>query len=132
MVVAEFDGEHAADVVATLSGGLADTPVDVLDVGRVEFGNLRQCGGNHLARELVGADVLQGPLPGAADRGAGMGDNHGFRHVAQITGPRDAADRAPSGAGGYPGRGVTNGRKTSSTISSSVSSATGASVIITS
>ena len=88
MVESELDGEDTADVVATLTTGLTDAPVDVLDVFGIEFRDFREERGNHLAREFVRPDVFEGSLTGAADRGAGMGNDDGFSHVKHVTARR--------------------------------------------
>ena len=66
-VVAELNGDDSGDVEARLTGGLAATEHEVVDLGGVEFGDLCQRGGNHLSCEVIRADVLERTLHCAAD-----------------------------------------------------------------
>ena len=68
------------DVVAGLAGRLAAAQDHVLDVAPVERRHLVQHGVDDERREVVGPQVLQRPLHGPADRGAGGRDDHGFGH----------------------------------------------------
>ena len=129
VVEAEFDAEHAGDVVAALAAGLADSPVDVFDFLGVELGDLGEKCGDDLAREFVGANVFEGSLSGTADRGAGMGNDDSFRHVKHVTGQLGCQMSRichSSERGAFDAvSGWTRGKKTSSTMVRRTSSDTG-------
>ena len=78
VVVAEQGGDHAGHVEALLAAGQAAAQVEVVDVARVELRHLVQGGPDDRGGEVVGAQLAQGALGGAADRGAGGGDDDGF------------------------------------------------------
>ena len=98
VVHAEQDGDDAAHVVALLAAGQAAAEHQVVDVGRVERGHLVQRGADDGGGEVVGPEVLQRPLEGAADGGAGGGDDDGFGHGSSTM------RRAPADGGRASGR----------------------------
>ena len=61
-MVAEFDGDRAADVEPGLAGGLPAAHDQVVDLARVEGRDLVQGGADHLRRQIVGPHVGQRPL----------------------------------------------------------------------
>ena len=71
------DARHVGPVPA---GGLGTAPVEVLDQRRVELGDLGQGRGDHLHRQVVGADLLERALERAPDGRAGGRDDDGFGH----------------------------------------------------
>ena len=79
-VVAQLDGDGAADVVARLARGLAAAHDEVVDVARVKGGHLVQRRPHHLRGKVIGPHVDQGPLVGATDRRARGRDDDGFGH----------------------------------------------------
>ena len=60
--------------------GQAAAEVVVVDRRRVELGDLGQRGLDDRRGQVVGTEVLERALVGAADGGAGGGDDDGFRH----------------------------------------------------
>jgi predicted RNA polymerase sigma factor len=80
-VLATLEVAYAqAHADAALAGGLADAPHDIVDVGRLHLRCLRQQGREDLGAHVVGPQIDQRPLVGAADRAAGGGDDDGFGH----------------------------------------------------
>src|SRR5581483_9122507 len=79
-VDAREDRHDAADVVALLARGQAAAAEQVLDLGVVELGHLLEHLADHVRGEVVGPDVDERALAGAADRGTAGGDDHCFRH----------------------------------------------------
>src|SRR5205807_3082023 len=83
-VVPEEHRHHARQVEALFSAGQPATEVQVVDLVRVELGYLRQRRADHGRGEVVGPQVGEGALDGAADRGAGGGGDDSFRHGARL------------------------------------------------
>jgi hypothetical protein len=84
-VQAEQGGDHPGHVEALLASGQAAAQVEVFDQGAVELRNLVQRGVDDGGGEVVGTQILQRALDGAADRGAGSGDDDSFRHEPTLT-----------------------------------------------
>jgi len=70
-----------ATFVARLTGRLAVAHEDVLDVGRVELGDLGEHVGDGERREVVGTTVHERSLVGPADRRAPGRDDDCLCHV---------------------------------------------------
>ena len=66
--------------------GQAAAQVDVVDRVPVEGRDLVEGGPHDRGGEVVGAQVLQRPLAGAADGGAGGGDDDGLGHAFTLDG----------------------------------------------
>jgi len=79
-VVAQLDGHRAADVEAGLTAGLPAAHHQVIDLARVERRNLVQRRTHHLCGEVVGSDIDQRTLAGAADRRTCGRNDDGFSH----------------------------------------------------
>jgi hypothetical protein len=69
-----------ADVVSLLAAGQTTAADHVLDLGAVQLRDLVHDLAEDEGGEVVGADVDEGSLASAADRGAAVGDDHGFCH----------------------------------------------------
>ena len=79
-VQAGQEGGHPGHVVAGFAGRLAAAHHEVLDLGRVELGDLGQDLGDDVGGEVVGAAGHEGTLVGPTDRGTSGGDDDGFGH----------------------------------------------------
>jgi hypothetical protein len=60
-------GDHTAEVVALLAGWLGTADHEVVDVGAVQLGHLGEGFLDHQPGQVVGTQVAQRPLAGAAD-----------------------------------------------------------------
>src|SRR5262249_41012750 len=90
VVVPEQDRDHARHVEAGLAAGQTTAEVQVGDVARVELRHLVERGADDRRRQVVGAASGEGSLEGAADAGAGGGDDNGVvrvecGHAAHVT-----------------------------------------------
>ena len=81
------DVDDPGHVEAALAAGQAAAEVDVVDRVPVESGHLVEGGAHDGGGEVVGTQVLQGALAGAADGGTGSGDDDGLRHASHPTVP---------------------------------------------
>ena len=98
--------EHVDDpghVVAALAAGQAAAEVEVVDRVRVEARHLVQRGLDDQRRQVVGAEVLERPLVGAADGGAGGGNDDCLGHGGLRS--REGELVSPTLDAGRPGRG---------------------------
>jgi hypothetical protein len=89
--VAEHRRDHPPHVEALLAAGQATAEVEVVDVGRVERRHLVERGTHDRRRQVVRTQRAQRALAGAADRGAGGGDDDGVAvrhggHALNLTG----------------------------------------------
>ena len=69
-----------AMLLPRLAAGQAAAEVEVVDRVRVEAGHLVQRGLHDQGGQVVGPEVLERPLVGAADGGAGGGDDDCLGH----------------------------------------------------
>ena len=78
-VEALLGGDHAGDVVATLTAGLTDAPDDVFDLVGIHV-DLAEHVAQGVGRHVVGTGVDQRTLVGPTDRGTGRGHDDGVCH----------------------------------------------------
>ena len=82
-VVAEQDRDDAGHVRALLVARLRAPEQEVVELGGVHPRHLRERRGDDGRGQVVGADVDERALPGAADGGAGGGNDDGVGHAGE-------------------------------------------------
>src|SRR5690606_14708959 len=88
VIVPEQGGPHPSQVEALLATGQATAQHEIVDLGRIELGDLVECGADHQYGKIVRTDVYERALTGPADGGAGRRDYYCFRHGVNL--PRGA------------------------------------------
>ena len=83
--MAHHDGDHAPHVEPRLPAGQATTEIEIVDVVGRQLRNLGESGRDRGGRQIVRSHVLERPLAGTSDGGAGGRDYHGFSHVVEHT-----------------------------------------------